>query len=46
MYYLKTLHIVALEVQEEDINAKKIMAITDAALKAEVVSLTAMIFFK
>jgi len=43
---LKILHIVALELQEEEINAKKIMAVTDAAPKPDVVSLTAMIFFK
>ena len=45
VYYLKILHIVALELQEEEINAEKIMAVTDAAPKAEIVSLTAMIFF-
>ena len=45
VYYLKILHIVALELQEEEINAETIMAVTDAAPKAEIVSLTAMIFF-
>ena len=39
VYYLKILHIVALELQEEEINAEKIMAVTDAAPKAEIVSL-------
>lgn len=43
--FLKILHIVALELQEEEINAEKIMAVTDAAPKAEIVSLTAMILF-
>ena len=45
VYYLKILHIVALELQDKEINAEKIMAVTDAAPKAEIVSLTAMIFF-
>ena len=45
VYYLKILHIVALELQDEEINPEKIMAVTDAAPKAEIVSLTAMIFF-
>ena len=45
VYYLKILYIVALELQDEEINAEKIMAVTDAAPKAEIVSLTAMIFF-
>ena len=45
MYYLKILHIVALELQDEEINAETIMAVKDAAPKAEIVSLTAMIVF-
>ena len=38
VYYLKILHIVALELQDEEINAEKIMAVTDVVCYTAVFS--------